>query len=234
MSTPLARRLRAYRCGPTMPAGNGRSPPVKVQGGSCRQYVDSASGEVLMTAEPEWDGRDDLDETLATHRPVLLMLARMLRDRLEQRFRNQIDPSDVVQEALLHGHRDLHQICDTTDDKLAAWLRQILRHRFIDALRKLKVRADLLLQFEQTSIQLEGVLAGEQTSPSENAVRHEQLIRLAEALEQLDQPQQEAVRLRHLHGWSLRQIADHLGRSESAVAGLIHRGLKRLRKLMRE
>ena len=166
------------------------------------------------------------------------MLARMLRDRLEQRYRNQIDPSDVVQEALLNAHRDLHQFRGDSDDALAAWLRQILRHRFIDALRKLRrepgVPIEGVLQFEQTSIRLDAWLAGEQTSPSDNAVRHEQLARFAEALEQLDEPQQKAVRLRHLHGWSLEQIAAHLSRSESAAAGLIHRGLKRLRKLMRE
>ena len=36
--------------------------------------------------------------------------------------------------------------------------------------------------------------------------------------------------LRHLHGWSLHDIARHVGKSTTAVAGLIHRGLSRLRE----
>jgi DNA-directed RNA polymerase specialized sigma24 family protein len=35
--------------------------------------------------------------------------------------------------------------------------------------------------------------------------------------------------LRHLEGWSLAQIAEHLGRSTQAAAGLIKRGLIALR-----
>lgn len=187
-----------------------------------------------MTTEPESDVRDSFAEALVRHRPLLLMLARMLCGRVARPFRNQIDPSDVVQESLLHAHRDRDQFGGATDDKLAAWLRQILRHRFQDVLRKLKVPLKHRVEVEKTSRRIEDILSGGWTSPSERAIKVETLLRLAEALEQLDQPQQDAVRLRHLNGCSLVQIADQLERSESAVAGLIHRGLKRLRELMPE
>jgi DNA-directed RNA polymerase specialized sigma24 family protein len=35
--------------------------------------------------------------------------------------------------------------------------------------------------------------------------------------------------MRHLRGWSLAQIAGHLGRTPAAVAGLLKRGLQQLR-----
>ncbi len=187
-----------------------------------------------MTTESESHHSVDFDEAFVRHRPLLLMLARMLHVGLNKQYRNQIDPSDVVQDALLDGLKCRDQFRGNSDEQLVAWLRQILRHRFVDAFRKLKVPPDQVLQFEQTSIRIESWQVGEQTSPSENAVKHEQLCRLAEALGRLEEPQQEAVRLRHLSGWSLRQIGDHMGRSEPAIAGLIHRGLKRLRNLMRE
>jgi RNA polymerase sigma-70 factor (ECF subfamily) len=57
---------------------------------------------------------------------------------------------------------------------------------------------------------------------------------LAEALVQLSDDQRLAVELKHLQGWSVADICKHTGRSEAAVAGLLRRGLKRLRELMAE
>jgi RNA polymerase sigma-70 factor (ECF subfamily) len=75
-------------------------------------------------------------------------------------------------------------------------------------------------------------LAAQQTSPSERAVRNEDLTRLAEALEQLPPDQREVVTLKHLVGLTLAQISEQLGRSSEAVAGLLFRGRLRLRELM--
>jgi RNA polymerase sigma-70 factor (ECF subfamily) len=53
---------------------------------------------------------------------------------------------------------------------------------------------------------------------------------VAEALEQLPEAQREALVLQHWQGWTLAQIGAHLGRSPEAVAGLLKRGLKQLRR----
>jgi hypothetical protein len=45
--------------------------------------------------------------------------------------------------------------------------------------------------------------------------------------------QREAIRLRHLEGWTLAALAERFGRSESAVAGLLKRGLRGLRNHFR-
>jgi RNA polymerase sigma-70 factor (ECF subfamily) len=65
-------------------------------------------------------------------------------------------------------------------------------------------------------------------------MRTEAGIRLQQAIDELPDHQREAVRLRHLQGWSLAQIAALLDRSEVAVAGLLKRGLRRLRDGLRE
>jgi RNA polymerase sigma-70 factor (ECF subfamily) len=57
---------------------------------------------------------------------------------------------------------------------------------------------------------------------------------LARALADLPEAQREAVTLHYLQGWPLAEIAGHLGRSPSAVMGLLHRGLKQLRARLRE
>jgi RNA polymerase sigma-70 factor, ECF subfamily len=40
------------------------------------------------------------------------------------------------------------------------------------------------------------------------------------------------VVLKHCRDWTLAEIAEHLGRTPSAVASLLHRGLKQLRELL--
>jgi RNA polymerase sigma-70 factor (ECF subfamily) len=57
---------------------------------------------------------------------------------------------------------------------------------------------------------------------------------MAEALDSLPEAQREALTLHYLQGWSLDDIGRQLGRSPSAVAGLIKRGLKQLRLLLHE
>lgn len=42
-----------------------------------------------------------------------------------------------------------------------------------------------------------------------------------------------AITLKHVHGWKVAEVAQHLGRSSEAVAGLLRRGLKKLRKTCR-
>lgn len=54
-------------------------------------------------------------------------------------------------------------------------------------------------------------------------------MRLAEAVKQLPDAQRRAVELHHLEGRSLAEIADALGTTKPAIAGLLHRGLKALR-----
>ena len=63
---------------------------------------------------------------------------------------------------------------------------------------------------------------------------HEELQRLVDALALLPKDERAAVELHHLHGWSLKEIAESLMRTEPAIAGLLHRGLKRLRRLLQE
>ena len=57
---------------------------------------------------------------------------------------------------------------------------------------------------------------------------------LYEAIRQLPADQSDAMRKRHLQGWSLGQLAEHFGRTEVAVAGLLKRGMETLRKQVRE
>jgi RNA polymerase sigma-70 factor (ECF subfamily) len=173
--------------------------------------------------------------SLEAYRSYLLLLARM---QLDGGARHRIDASDIVQQTLLEAHVKADQFRGD-DSALAAWLRQALVNNLRDAWRALrKAKRDIRREqalpeaVERSSARLEGMLAAPQSSPSQRAVRNEDLLRLADALVQLPEAQREAIVLHHLHGRSLAETAQALGRTDAAVAGLLHRGLKKLRELM--
>src|SRR5262249_7491070 len=106
--------------------------------------------------------------------------------------------------------------------------------RFGAEARDLGRERHLELELEQSSSRLEALLAADHTSPSEQAVRGEEVLNLARALATLPADEQQVVELRHLKGLGVGDIARHIGRSRTAVAGLLFRALKRLRKALNE
>jgi RNA polymerase sigma-70 factor (ECF subfamily) len=174
--------------------------------------------------------------SLNDYRGYLHLLARL---QLNPRLHSNLDPSDVVQQTLLKAHENLNQFRGQSEAELATWLRKILTNTLIDALRRCRARSpeaglerSLERAVEQSSVRLEAWLAADCSSPSEQAVHHEQLRQLSEALNQLPADQQLALELKHLQGCSVEDISLQMGRSKSAVGGLLRRGMKRLRELM--
>ncbi len=173
-------------------------------------------------------------EALQRHRDYLCLLARL---HLSPRLRGKLDPSDVVQQTLLRACQHLHQFRGQGEVEQAAWLRRILAHVLADALREFgAAKRDLALEqsleaaLQASSARLEAFLSPQASSPSQRTVRQEQLQHLAAALDRLPEDQRTAVELHHLHDWSVAEIAGRLGRTEAAVAGLLRRGLKKLRE----
>jgi RNA polymerase sigma-70 factor (ECF subfamily) len=83
-----------------------------------------------------------------------------------------------------------------------------------------------------SSSRLERLLAADQTSPSERVCRHEELLRLAQAMGRLPQDQRRVIELHHLKGLPVADVATLMDRSRPAVVGLLFRGLNRLRELL--
>lgn len=175
---------------------------------------------------------------LNRYRTYLHLLAQL---NLASRLQGKIDPSDVVQQTLLQAHENLEQFRGRDDAELAAWLRQILANHLAKLIRdfgraKRDVAAERSLEAElgTSSAQLGNWLAADQSSPSDRAVRDENAVRLAEALAELPEAQREALVLQHWQGLSLATIGEQLDRTPAAVAGLIKRGLRRLRERLQD
>ena len=168
----------------------------------------------------------------------LHLLAQM---QLDPRLRGKCDASDVVQQTLLKAHQAFDQFRGREPAELGAWLRQILARTLADlvrdhgrAKRDLTRERSLEAALEESSARLEAWAIADQSSPSQQAMRQEQSLRLAEALALLPELQREALLLKHCEGWSLDAIAQHLGRTPPAVASLLRRGLKQLREHLQE
>jgi RNA polymerase sigma-70 factor (ECF subfamily) len=169
-------------------------------------------------------------------RSYLLLLARI---KLDRKVRGKLDASDVVQQTLLEAHEAMESFRGDDTAAQAAWLRQILARNLANAVRDLTrakrdVRKDRALQMDldASASQLQGWLAADQSSPSQKLERHDRALRLAEALAQLPEAQRDAVVLRHFQGLPLADIAEQLDCTTAAVTGLLHRGLKNLRKCL--
>lgn len=175
---------------------------------------------------------------LEDYREYLRLLAELQLDRPLQ---GKIDLSGVVQQTMLEAHQALRKHKPQPGHHLAAWLRQILANNLTDELRKLRTgkrdvsqERSLEAALQQSSLRLQAWLVADQSSPSAHACRQEQAIRLSAALGKLPEAQRDALLMRHFRGWSLKQIAEHLGRSQAAVAGLLKRGLQQLRSELRD
>lgn len=152
-----------------------------------------------------------------------------------------LDASDLVQQVLLKGHASRDQFRGRSPAEMACWLRQILSRTLANELRALgqakrDVGAEWSLEAEldASSCRLEAWLAADQSSPSEQADRRERAEALAAAVALLPEDQREVVLLKHCGGLTLLDIAARLGRTPAAVAGLLRRGLARLRELLDE
>jgi RNA polymerase sigma-70 factor (ECF subfamily) len=153
-----------------------------------------------------------------------------------RKFRQRLDASDIVQQALLRAHRAWDTFRGSDAAELAAWLRRILSSTIANAAREHgaatrdvgRERA-VGAALEASSLQLAGALFARGESPSGRAIELERSVRLARALAELPEPQREAVILRHCDGLSIAEVSAELGRSPAGVASLLRRGLAKLR-----
>jgi len=182
--------------------------------------------------------QDSPSTKLEQYRPYLRTLARM---QIEPKLQSKIDASDIVQQTMIEAHRGLNNFRGENDCELGGWLRRIMARNLADEVRKHRrdkrdagLEQSMQAALTNSSMCMERYLAGGISSPDQRAMKNEQLLSLATAMEALPDDQRLAVTLHHLQAMTAAQVAVQMGRTEIAVAGLLRRGLKRLRELMQD
>src|SRR3954447_22934385 len=167
-------------------------------------------------------------------------LHRMVELRIDARLRGKIDASDVLQD----GYLDLAKRVESylSDPRLPVflWLRLVVsdrlamvhRHhlgtRMRDAAQEVSLHRDPLPQAGASSAALASMLLGRLTSPSNAAIRAEQILQVQEAVNSLEPLDREVVALRQFEQLSRAETAVVLRISEQVVTKRYVRAIKKL------
>jgi RNA polymerase sigma-70 factor (ECF subfamily) len=179
-----------------------------------------------------------LGRLLELYRNYLRLVARAL---IGQALRVRLDASDLVQETFLKAAREFGQFLGSTEPELTVWLRRILVNTLANQAKHHRRRSrdyqrqeSLEAMLDRSSEAVQQALATPSQSPSAHAVRREQAVLLADALEKLPADYREVFILRNLEHIPFDQVAARMGRSPGAARVLWKRAMDRLSQLLRE
>ncbi len=151
-----------------------------------------------------------------------------------------IDGEDIVQSVALKAWMNLEHFEGNDESDWKAWLAAILKSEIQQMIRTHIGTLRRSLRCEVPEPRLSGSGPADygpvapDTSPSGRASRNEEMANLESSLTQLPSHEEEVVRLQRLDQMTILEIADSLGKRPGAVAGLLARGVQRLRGLMQQ
>jgi RNA polymerase sigma-70 factor (ECF subfamily) len=194
--------------------------------------AETAEAPEVLLARARAGDATTLGRLLDSYRNYLRLMA---DTQMGPTLRTRVDPSDLVQEALLEAHRDFGQFNGGSEPELLAWLRRILARNLLDQARRHQAQvrdprreASLEALLEESGSGLVAALAARDPSPSAQASRREQAVLLADALERLAPDYREVIVLRNMQDLPFEEIAQRLGRKPGAVRMLWARALEKL------
>jgi RNA polymerase sigma-70 factor (ECF subfamily) len=169
--------------------------------------------------------------------PLLAFIQRNLSGNLQRK----IEAADILQEVSLSALGSLAGF-DLGDRDPFSWLCQLSEQRIIDAHRKL-VAAQKRAADREVPATAGGansdkggffdLLVASMTTPSGAFSRNQRELRLIDALKNLPEESQNALRLRYVDGLPSKEIAQQLGKTDGATRVLLTRSLARLQDLLR-
>jgi RNA polymerase sigma-70 factor (ECF subfamily) len=147
---------------------------------------------------------------------------------------NEQDAHDLVQEAFLRGfeHRDRYD----PSRPFEAWIIQILKNVFLDAMRRYERRHVVSLDAPtptEREAAWEDILPGRDPLPVDKLMRDEDETLLHRALAQLPPHYRTAVILFDIEGFDYQQVSKIMGVPMGTVASRIHQGRALLKRILK-
>jgi RNA polymerase sigma-70 factor (subfamily 1) len=159
--------------------------------------------------------------------------------QIDPRLRGKAGWSDVIQKTLIEAWQTIERIEAMEPENQKRWLRRMLLNNlkdkvdeFLAQIRDVRREKSLEDAARGSSIRLGQAIEAEESTPSAKLIKLEEQLRMEQALAQLPERQREAVILKQYHGWKLHEIAEYLGCTTNAAAGLHARGLANLQKIL--
>lgn len=135
------------------------------------------------------------------------------------------DAEDLLLEVFLTA-LEQDSLADLTEKHQLVWLWRVARNKTIDSYRRSARRPVLALEHVEAQLYYDEAL-----SPEQNALRQEEYRCLHVFLEKLTPLQRDVLRLRFANDLRCAEIAQALGKKESAVRVLLMRTLRFLRRM---
>jgi RNA polymerase sigma-70 factor (ECF subfamily) len=183
--------------------------------------------------------RQALAELFQRHRD---RLRRMVELRMDARLHGRIDASDVLQDGFLDLAKRLESLVRNPRLPVFLWMRLVISDRLAlihrqhlgtqmrDVAHEVSLYRDPMPQ--ASSAALASMLLGRLTTPSNAAIRAEQILQVQEAVNSLEPLDREVVALRHFEQLTRSETALVLGITEEAGAKRYIRALKKLKVIL--
>ena len=209
---------------------------------TAKELIDDRCDEVpvpKLLERARLGNREALGRVLQLYRNYLTILA---TTQLDRRLRRRVNPSDLVQDAMLAAHSDFAKFQGCSERELLAWLRQILincLHHVIETHLRAKMR-DMRreISVEQVGATLDRsacnftqMLADRGPSPSAPLQQRERAVALADQLSRLSPQYRDVIVLRNLQGLSFEEVADRMDRKPGTVRMLWLRAIEKFKQI---
>lgn len=132
---------------------------------------------------------------------------------------------EIVSETFLALVRSLPKL-DADEVSLYSWLRGVVRHKVADHARRAARQGRLLsaARDSQPHVTDDSTVSG----PVETEEKKQKILTILDRLPEL---QRLVLEWKHVDDWSIRQIAEHTGKTEKAVESILYRARKEFRRL---
>jgi RNA polymerase sigma-70 factor (ECF subfamily) len=173
---------------------------------------------------------------LQRHRSAVQRLVHM---RLDNRIRQRVGVSDVVQDVMIEANRRIDRYLENPGIEFHLWIRQITKDRIIDAHRRHRATSKRSVDREHRLYQGGGVnhstmnlanqLRDDDLTPAAQATRKEMADRMEDALLELNDVDRDIIIMRHYEQLSNDEVSRALDLKPAAASMRYLRALRKLR-----